>query len=164
MQRGLTAALFLMLLAGCARSSVMDLDSNTIQISTSAARRCGMQGAQEVAVKRAAIETITRGYDRYLILGGDYDNNVRVVGHTPIVANTYGSGSVYGYGNSATYGGQSSTYVTGGQPILGGSHDQTLILRMFRASDPAGANAVDARRVLGPEWQKIVAKGPGSTC
>lgn len=117
-----------------------------------------------MAVKRAAIETLSRGYDRYAILGGGAQNNVGVVGYTPLVANTYGSGSVNSYGNSATYSGQSNTYVTGGQPIMGGSYDQTLAVRMFRANDPAGANAVDARRVLGPEWQKIVAKGPGSTC
>jgi hypothetical protein len=148
MKEATLACAIVLTLAGCASSSVIDLDSSTIQISTSAAPACGAQGAQEVAVKRAAIETINRGYDRYIILGGGQQNNVGVVGYTPITANTYGS----------------RTYVSGGQPIIGGSHDQQLMVRMFRPSDPGYENAVDARRVLGPEWQKTVAKGPGSTC
>jgi hypothetical protein len=142
----------------------MDLDANTVQISTSAAPVCGAQGAQQVATTRAAIETITRGYDRYVILGAQAQNNVGVVGYTPITANSYGSGTVNAYGNTATYNGQTNTFVTGGQPIIAGSHDQALTIRMFGASDPQGANAVDARHVLGPDWQKIVAKGPKATC
>ena len=47
---------------------------------------------------------------------------------------------------------------------MGGSHDQSLTVRLFREGDPAGANAVDARRVLGPDWLKLVAKGPEHTC
>lgn len=152
------------ILAACANSSVMDVDTDTIVISTSAAPACGQQGAQQVAVKRAAIETIQRGYDRYIILDAKAQNNVGVVGYTPMVANTYSSGRVNTYGNMGTYSGSSNTYVSGGQPIIGGTHDQQFAVRMFRMSDPGAANAVDARRVLGPDWQKIVAKGPGATC
>src|SRR5262245_17420480 len=110
MRRYMTLCLLACLLVGCARSSVMDLDSNTIQISTSAAPACGSQGAQEVAVKRAAIETLIRGYDRYVILGGAHQNNVGVVGYTPLTANTYGSGTVNAYGNNAYLSGRSTTY------------------------------------------------------
>lgn len=150
--------------AGCAQSSVMDLDSNTIQITTEAAPVCGQGGAQQVAAKRAAYETLRRGYDKYVILAGDYQNNVGVVGHTPIVANTYGSGSINAYGNTATYSGQSSTYVSGGQPIIGGTHNQGLAVRLFRMGEPGSETAIDARNVLGPEWQEIMAKKPGQTC
>lgn len=150
--------------AACAGSSVMDVDSDTIVISTSAAPACGQRGAQSVAVKRAAFETLRRGYDRYVILGAQAQNNVGVVGHTSLVANTYSSGTVQTYGNTGSYSGYSNTYVSGGQPIIGGSHDQQLAIRMFRASDPQGARAVDARQVLGPDWQKVLKKGPGSTC
>ena len=41
--------------------------------------------------------------------GTGYDNNVGVVGHTPIIANTYGSGSIHGNPYGATYSGQSNT-------------------------------------------------------
>jgi hypothetical protein len=37
-------------------------------------------------------------------------------------------------------------------------------VRMFKAGDPEGQRAVDARQVLGPDWQKRIAKGPGLTC
>lgn len=149
---------------GCASSSVMDVASDTIVISTSAAPACGAQGAQQVAVKRAAIETLHRGFDRYIILDANAENNVGVVGYTPRVANTYSSGAVSAYGNTGTYSGTSTTYTSGGQPVIAGTHDQQLAIKMFRTTDPGADRAVDARRVLGSEWQKILAKGPGSTC
>ena len=73
-------SIFSLLLGACASSSVMQLESNTIQVSTSAAPACGSQGAQQVAIKRAAIESLQRGFDRYLILGAQAENNVGVVG------------------------------------------------------------------------------------
>jgi hypothetical protein len=158
---GLAAALTL---GACARSSVMDLDSNTIQISTSAAPACGAQGAQQVAVERAAIETLKRGYDRYVIMGGAAANNIGVVGHTPVTANTYGSGTVTGYGNTAYLRGQSTTTYSGGHPIIAGTHDQHLTIRMLRDSDPGAESAIDARRALGPEWQEKLSKGRTGTC
>ena len=45
--------------------------------------------------------------------------------------------------------------MTGGQPIYGGSHDQQLVVKMYREGDPASANAVPARNTLGPDWQKL---------
>jgi uncharacterized protein YceK len=152
-----------LLLGGCASSSVMDLDSSTIQISTSAAPACGATGAQKVATRRAAIETLRRGYDRYVIMGGGYANNVGVVGYTPLTANTYGSGTVSAYGNNAYLSGQSTTSYSGGQPIIAGSHDQQLTVRMFRETDPGAENAIDAKRVLGPEWQEALNKSD-TTC
>lgn len=149
---------------GCAKTSVLDVDSNTVMISTSAAPACGQQGAQSVASQRAAVETLKRGYDRYIIMGAHADSNVGVVGYTPQVANTYSTGNINAYGNTATYNGQSTTYVTGGQPIISGSHDQKLMIRMFRNGEAGAANALDARGVLGPEWQKAVEKGGKATC
>ncbi len=61
-------------------------------------------------------------------------------------------------GNTATAYGSSNTMITGGQPIYGGSHKEGLIVKMFRGTDPAGANALDARQVLGPGWQDAVNK------
>jgi hypothetical protein len=86
------------------------------------------------------------------------------VGYTPLIANTQSYGSINTYGNSGTHSGSSNTYVTGGQPIIAGTHDQKLAVRMFRSGDPDAARAVDARQVLGPDWQKVMTKGPGLTC
>jgi hypothetical protein len=164
LNHSILSSVLCLLLVGCAKSSVMDLDSNTIQITTEAAPVCGQGGAQQVAAKRAAYETLRRGYDKYVILGGNYQNNVGVVGHTPIIANTYGSGNINTYGNTGSYSGQSSTYVSGGQPIIGGTHNQGLAVRLFRTGEPGSENAIDARNILGPEWQEIMAKEPGQTC
>lgn len=151
-------------LAGCANSSVMDLNANTVQISTSAAPVCGAQGAQQVAQHRAAYETLKRGFDSYVIVGAQAQNNVGVVGYTPLTANTNTNGSLDSFGNSVTYSGNSRTSFSGGEPIIGGTHDQALAVHMFHVGEPGSENAVDARRVLGPEWQKILVKGPGATC
>jgi hypothetical protein len=142
----------------------LDVAGDTIQVTSDAAPVCGQTGAQKVAARRAAIETLKRGYDRYIILDGAYRNDVRVVGTTPVIANTYGSGTVNSYGNTATYNGQSTTYFSGGQPIIGGNHSQSFLVKMFRDSDPSGGNAIDARQVLGPEWQKALKEGSAGTC
>ena len=157
-------AVFLLLLAGCASSSVLEVASDTIQISTSAAPVCGQSGAQAVASKRAAIETLKRGYDGYIIVGADAQNNVRVVGTTPVTANTYSNGTINGYGNTATYSGQSHTTFGGGFPIIAGHHEQSLVIRMFRAGDPGSERAVNTKQVLGPEWQKEMESSSRGTC
>lgn len=130
-------------LAGCASASVVPLAQDTIQVTSAAAPVCGMTGAQNVASQRAAIETLRRGYDRYMIVGGGYQNNVGVVGYTPVVANTTGSATAYGHGNTATAYGHSTTTYSGGQPIIAGAHNQGLVVKMFKAEDPAAANAID---------------------
>jgi Protein of unknown function (DUF3987) len=150
---------YLMLAAvGCARSSSMPLSQDTVQITSSAALACGKTGAQKVAYQRAAVETIRRGYDRFVIIGGDAQSDIRVVGYTPTTASTTGSAAGTRYGNTATIYGSSNTVVTGGQPIYGGSHGQGLLVKMFRDGDPAGANALSARETLGPDWQDAVNK------
>ena len=146
------------LLAGCAKASTIPLAQDTLQITSSAAPICGMSGAQNVALRQAATETIRRGYDRFLILGSQYQNNIGVVGYTPVTANTTGSVTATGYGNVATAYANSSTTYSGGQPIMGGTHNQGFIVKMFKDGDPAGSNAVAARESLGPKWQDAVAQ------
>lgn len=141
--------------AGCASSTTMPVAQDIVVISSQAAPVCGSVGAQKVAIKQAAVETIRRGYDRYLIVGGEYRNDVGVVGYTPVMAHT--TGSVYGNNISAT-----TTY-SGGEPIIAGSHRQGLVVKMFRDNDPAGANALSARTELGPKWAEIV-KSETVTC
>ena len=141
----------------------MQYDSNTISLTTSAAPICGGAGAQQVAYQRAAIETINHGFDRFIIVGAAAQDNVRVVGTTPIQATTFGTATGSVYGNSIYAQGQSNTYVTGGQPIVAGSHDQQLVVKMFKEGDPAGVDAIPARMVLGTDWATLVKKPP-QTC
>ena len=150
-------------LSACAKSSVIPLSADTFQITAGAAPICGQVGAQQVAATQAAAETVRRGYDRFVVTNGAYQNDVHVVAYTPIVANTSSSATGTIYGNSIDIDGRSCTTVSGGDPIVMGTHNQSLVVKMFKASDPAGANAVDARSSLGPDWQKVVASGV-NTC
>lgn len=156
------------ILFGCARSSSMMLDNRTASISTSAAPVCGAEGAQQVAMKNAAIATLKSGYDRYIILDGKADSNVRVVGHTPVygTSQTNGNVTLNQHGNmvTGTYQGTTTTQVYGGYPIIAGRHKQDLVVTMFRRGDPDFERAVDARSVLGPKWQKLVSRGNMLTC
>jgi len=149
---------------GCARSATLPVAADTIIITTNAAPICGSAGAQSVALRHAAIETINRGFDRFIILDGRYQNNVRVIGYTPVHAHTVSSATAVGHGNVVTAHGQSTTYFSGGSPIIAGSHDQGLLVKMFRDDDPAGANAISARQQLGPKWQEIVKENAITTC
>ena len=116
-----------------------------------------------MAFRQASVETIRRGYDRFLIVGGQYRNDVGVVGYTPVTAQTTGYATATGYGNTATAYGSATTTYSGGQPIIAGSHRQGLVVKMFRDNDPAGKNALSARAELGPKWAELV-KDETVTC
>ncbi|MGA7323518.1 MAG: hypothetical protein WBX25_03285 [Rhodomicrobium sp.] len=143
-RRSLVAALGTVLLAECASTSSVPLSADTVQINTSVAPICGGTRAASVASKMAAVETLRHGFDRYVILDSRGENNVGVIGYTPTVAQT-----TYG-------GGTATTQVYGGQPIVAGTHDHGLIVKMFKDGDPQGANAIPARQILGPKWAEVV--------
>lgn len=150
--------------AGCARTAVMPLAGNTYEITVSAAPVCGAAGAVGLASHDAAIATLQSGFDSYIVLAGQAQNTVGVVGYTPVTANTYGSATVYGSPSMATAYGSSTTTYSGGTPIIRGTHDQEIIVRMFHSGDPDAENAVPARAVLGPDWSDVVSKGFPRTC
>lgn len=153
--RGAITCVAVLAITGCARSTAIPVAQDTVVISSQAAPVCGSGGAQKVAFRQAAVETIRRGYDKFLIIGGQYRNDVGVVGHTPVMAHT--TGSVYGGNLNAT-----TTY-SGGEPIIAGSHRQGLAVKMFKDGDPAGGNALSARSELGPKWAELV-KSDTVTC
>jgi len=147
-------------LGGCTRTSVMPVASNVFEITTSAGLVCGASGAQAVASRDAAIATLQNGYDSYIILDGQSQESV--VGYTPVTANTYGTATAFGSPGMATAYGSSTTTYSGGAPIV--RHNQSLVVRMFHANDPGADDALQARNVLGPNWQKIAASGFPLTC
>lgn len=146
------AAGLVTLLAGCAETSVMDVNANTVMVTASADPSCGQIGAKEVAVRRAAYETLKRGYDRYIIVETAAQDNTRVEDGPPVTIET------------TTKGNRTETIIDGGDSIIGGTHDQEIVIRMFRLSDPGADKAVDARRVLGPDWQNVLSKAPSDVC
>jgi hypothetical protein len=112
-------------LGGCASTSTIPLAQDTFQITGRAAPICGAVGAEKVAFKQAAAETIRRGYDRFIIVGGQAGSEV--VGSTPIVFQRTG------YGGAVAYGGDSMV-----------ARNQGLIVKMLKDSDPVAANALSA--------------------
>src|SRR5262245_52787352 len=117
-------------LGGCASASTVPLSQDTFRITARAAPACGAAGAGRVAVKQTAVEVIKRGYDRYMIVGAQSQSSV--VGTTPITVQRTGYGS---------------GFVSGGDPIV--AHGEGMIVKMFRDNDPAAANALSARAMLG---------------
>ena len=103
----------------------------------------------------AAVETLRRGYDSFIITGANSQNNVNVIQTAPTAS--YSSGTFNTYGNT-TYGNVNTNY-TGGGPIVTGSRDSGLTVVMLKKGDPGYSNGVDARTVLGPDWKKLAEKG-----
>ncbi|QYK43168.1 MAG: hypothetical protein KF887_08750 [Paracoccaceae bacterium] len=143
------------LLSSCASTSVTPVARNQIIINTSAAPVCGSSGAQGVAARMAAVETIRRGFERFVIVGAQSANNVGVIQRSPTYATT--TGTLQNYGNT-TYGNATTTF-GGGGPMIYGSHDAALGVVMLNRADPGYSNGVDAKGVLGPKWQEMVEKG-----
>ena len=141
-----------LLLTGCASTNVTPLSANTVLISTSVEPECGGQSADKLAFDRAAVETIRRGFDRFVIVGAQSSSDIYQVGNMPVYADTSVTGQRVG--QSVFLNGQ--TRISGGQPIYGGSHNRQLEVVMFRAGDPQGANALDARAELGVDWPKKI--------
>lgn len=150
MKLAIVSAGLAVILASCASATATRTSSNTITIDAGAAPVCGRQGAGTVASRSAAIETIRAGFSRYIITGGQYENNVRV-SRMPGSYDT--SGTFYGYRVSAT-----TTY-TPGPTIIAGRHDRMLNVVMFRPGDAGYSNAIDARAALGPDWREAVKRG-----
>ncbi|SFL23397.1 hypothetical protein SAMN04488518_1256 [Pseudovibrio ascidiaceicola] len=138
------------ILTACASASVIPLDKSTIQITARAAPACGGQGAEKVALNQAAVETLKRGYNKFIILNTSASNNVKVAGYTPVYSTTTANASIYG---NNLYGTANTSYY-GGNPIYAGSHNQGLIVKMFKKN----SNAIDARKMLGPDWEKSLQK------
>lgn len=59
-------------LAGCAAVSTIPLSQNSFQITTKASPECSAEQTQKIAFKRAAAETIKKGYDNFQISGSEF--------------------------------------------------------------------------------------------
>jgi hypothetical protein len=72
------------ILTGCASVSTIPLSTNAFQITTKAMSGCSAEQTQKVAFKRAAAETIKKGYDRFVVTDSQF---------RPLVYSGYG---IYG--------------------------------------------------------------------
>ena len=78
----------LLAVTACVSTDVTQLSRNQFIISTSAAPACGTSGARRVVNRMAAVETIRRGYDRFVIAGARTESNVGAVSTPPTSAYT----------------------------------------------------------------------------
>jgi hypothetical protein len=147
-------AISVMSLSGCAAGKAVRTSASTMMVTVSAAPACGGIGAADYAAKFAAIETIKAGFDGYVIAGGAAQNNVKITA-LPGTANTTGVVTGNMYSEQTTY--------TPGPIIPMGSHDQQLSIKMFKRGEAGFSDAVDARQVLGPDWEELVKNGK-NTC
>lgn len=144
------------LLSACAETTTTPVSKNQFLLSTSGAPACSSTGTQQVASKMAAVETIRKGYSRFIIQGAQSQNNVSAIQTAPTGA--YTTGNIYNNGFGNSYYSGTTTY-TGGGVMLTGSHDVSLLVKMLRRGDPGYSSGVDARGVLGEEWEELVEKG-----
>ncbi|MEL6914259.1 MAG: hypothetical protein AAFP13_07135 [Pseudomonadota bacterium] len=142
-------------LSACATTSVTPVAQNQFLLSTSGAPACGTSGTARVAAKMAAVETLRRGYPRFLILGANSESNVGVFTTGPSSATT--TSAFNRYGNSVY--GSSTTTFGGNTPIFYGTNDAQLNVLMVKPGERGFSNAIDAQQELGPDWETIVAEG-----
>ena len=149
-RRGFRVLLLLLpvVLAGCARTSTAPAGEDTIEITVHVATICDGGDAERLARRHAAVETIRRGFDDYIVIGsvgGDH-----VAEEAPATART------------TLYGDSGRTLLSEDAPLL--AHHRMLTIRMFRAGEGDSAATVSARAALGDEWEAVAAKGAPNTC
>jgi hypothetical protein len=133
MKNGL-ALVVVLAVGGCASVSTIPLSADSFQLTSRGMSGCSPEAAQKVAFEQAAVETIRRGYDSFVITGTDKQSELT-------------SASLWG--GSATY---------------GHNYSQGLTVRMFKAGDPAGAAAIPARDTLGPKWEETIKQDGPVSC
>lgn len=127
-------------------------------IQTSAEPACGTQGAYNVAQKMAAIETLRAGYEKYIIINAESQSNVSI---NTLPGTYHTNGFVTGNSNFASY--QGTTYYQPGPTIYSGTNDAAFHIKMFKKGQKGSSKAINAKEILGANWQKLVQKGV-STC
>lgn len=143
--------------SACARTEITQTAKNQAVISTSAAPACGEQGALRVANEMAAVATLRQGYERFLLGGVGSSNDVRVT-QLP-GSHSYTSGNIHTYGNTAYGNFQTYTPTT---TIVSGRNRAQMQVYMLNPGDQGYDNALDAKELLGADWQKKVEKGISS--
>ena len=137
-----------LVLTGCAKANVMPLSANSVLVAVDAAPACGAAGAQRVAFQHAAVATIRYGFDGFIVDSVQSGSQVAGAYQAPSTATTVGD----------------VTTVNPGFITLLNRPNYTLAITMFQASDASGANALDARAVLGRDWREIVEAGGPTRC
>lgn len=115
---------------GCAQTSVTPLARNQVMIHVNAAPVCGPDGASNVGFRTAAAQTLRNGFERFQVFAGDQDSNVMVINRP----------------------------LSQGGTIVTGRHSINLRVVMANPGDPMYADGLDARQVLGDDWESYLEK------
>jgi hypothetical protein len=122
-----------LLFVGCAEQSAMRLANDTVRINVSTAPIYGTLEPERRAMLLAAQETVKSGYDRFIIVDGTSGFRSNTLGEIPAHAQ-----------GSLTEG----FTARGPQTIRMNRYETAIMVKMFKADDPAAVNAVDAHQVL----------------
>lgn len=128
--------------SGCNRSDVVQRGPEHIEVYGIAAPICEFSDADNLARQIAAIETIERGFDGYIVRKSYAGEGLRIR-YFPVEKRFRETVSVPGRSRSKV---------------------NAMYIELVKAGDPEMANAVNAREDLGPDWQAAVARGPESNC
>ena len=139
--------------SGCTRNSIVQTAQNQALISTSAAPVCGTDGAMRVAGEMAAVATLRQGYARYIIGDASSDSNVQLV---QIQSGSNTTGTINTFGNTS-YGNFQTTYNS--TPMFTGRNNAQLLVFMFNVGEPGFEQALDAKTILGSDWEEKVLNG-----
>ncbi|MGA8170380.1 MAG: hypothetical protein WB816_06055 [Methylocystis sp.] len=142
--RVLHLLLIVPLLSGCAKTAFMPFDGDIGHLAV-AGETCGFNKAQTTALRRAAaIETINRGYDRFMLFKGQGPDAPPV-----LIAGAYTN-------NCADPGSAESLRLYGRMSsIAADSCGQSVTIKMFRDADPLATYAVSSRQTLGSDWRSV---------
>jgi hypothetical protein len=119
-------------IGGCAEQSAMRIANDTVRINVSTAPIYGALEPERRAMLLAAEETVKNGFDKFIIVDGRSQYNRNVIANNP--------GYISATPGQLTAVGPSQTAMP--------RFESAIIIKMFKANDPAAANAVDAREVL----------------
>ncbi len=143
------AVLSVVAVVGCAKTDAIPLSANEVQILVDAAPACGATGAQRLAATVAAVETVRRGFDRFVVTAVNGKSLASAIWTSPS-ATTDVSSKV--------------TVSSGGWASISRRHQNTMRIRMTRRGDRGAERAIDARAHLGPKWRETVKDGASAFC
>lgn len=149
---GLALALTVAAGAGC--KSTNDLQKQFV-LRTSSAAGCGPEAAARVEVELAAVETLRRGHDRFVIRGASKANSTKATVLNRADADAYEAANVYG--SSAN--GSTLAYFGNQRVLLSGAHEAQIYVHMLSPRDPGYDTAIRAKDVLGENWKEIARTG-----
>lgn len=136
-------------LVGCAKTDTIPLSADEVQILVEAPPACGATGAQRLAAAVAAVETVRRGFDRFVVTAINGKSLASGIWTSPSTTRVVGS---------------KTTVSSGGWASISHRHQNTMRIRMTKRGDPEVERAIDARAHLGPKWRETVKDGASTFC